>query len=120
MCGRFTLFTTAQDLAEEFEVEIDKSLSPRYNIAPSVPILTIRKDEGTKERILDVMQWGLIPSWVKDLNSWKSNLINARAETIDEKPSFRGAFKYRPCLIPTSGFYEWTLDKQPYCYQGEI
>ena len=117
MCGRFTLFTTAQDLAEEFEVEIDKSLSPRYNIAPSVPILTIRKDEGTKERILDVMQWGLIPSWVKDLNSWKSNLINARAETIDQKPSFRGAFKYRPCLIPTSGFYEWTLDKQPYCYQ---
>ena len=70
MCGRFTLFTTAQDLAEKFEVEIDKSLSPRYNIAPSVPILTIRKDEGTKERILDVMQWGLIPRTGCGFYSW--------------------------------------------------
>ena len=118
MCGRFTLTTTAQDLAEEFEVEIyqDKSLSPRYNIAPSQPILAIGQDEA-KKRILDVMQWGLIPNWVKDLNSWKGNLVNARAETIDQKPSFKGAFKYRPCLIPTSGFYEWTKDRQPYYYQ---
>lgn len=117
MCGRFSLATTAQDLARQFEVEIDKSLTPRYNIAPSQPILAIRKDGATQKRIVDVMQWGLIPSWVKDLNSWKSNLINARAETITEKPSFRGAFKYRPCLIPVSGFYEWTEDKQPHYFQ---
>jgi putative SOS response-associated peptidase YedK len=117
MCGRFTLLTTAEKLAEQFEVEIDKSLTPRYNIAPSQPILAIRKDEITQEQILDVMQWGLIPSWVKDLNSWKSNLINARAETVGEKPSFRGAFKYRPCLIPASGYYEWTEDKQPHYFQ---
>jgi putative SOS response-associated peptidase YedK len=116
MCGRFTLVTTAQDLARQFEIEIDKSLSPRYNIAPSQAVLVIRQDEAEK-RILDVMQWGLVPSWVKDLDSWKSNLINARAETVGEKPSFRGAFKYRPCLIPVSGFYEWTKDKQPYYYQ---
>ncbi|HHP7230882.1 MAG TPA: SOS response-associated peptidase [Xenococcaceae cyanobacterium] len=135
MCGRFTLVTTAQDLAEAFEVEINKSLSPRYNIAPSQSVLVIRQDEAEK-RILDAMQWGLVPIWVKDLNSWKGrasplsstqgrvarriprNLINARgAETVGEKPSFKGAFKYRPCLIPTSGFYEWTKDKQPYYYQ---
>ena len=118
MCGRFTLIATAQDLAEEFEVEIykDKLLSPRYNIAPSQPILAIGQNEARK-RILNVMQWGLIPSWVKDLNSWKGNLINARIETVDQKPSFRGAFKYRPCLIPTSGFYEWNKHRQPYYYQ---
>ena len=116
MCGRFTLATTASDLAGEFEIEVDKSITSRYNIAPSQPILAIRQNESNKP-ILDVMKWGLIPSWVKNLNSWKSNLINARAETVAEKPSFRGAFKYRPCLIPVSGFYEWTQDKQPYYFQ---
>ena len=134
MCGRFTLATTAEDLAQQFGIEIDKPVASRYNIAPSQPIFSIRQNK-TKKRILHVMQWGLIPSWVKDLNSWKSrasplsstqgrvarriprNLINARAETVSEKPSFRGAFKYRPCLIPTSGFYEWTKERQPYYYR---
>lgn len=106
MCGRFTLVTTAQDLAQQFEIEIDRSITSRYNIAPSQAIFSIRNEAN--QRIIDLMQWGLIPNWVKDLNSWKSNLINARAETVSEKPSFRGAFKYRPCLIPASGFYEWT------------
>lgn len=115
MCGRFTLATTVQDLAQ-FEVEVNESITSRYNIAPSQEILTVRKDEFNK-RILDVMKWGLIPSWVKNLDSWKTNLINARAETIAEKPSFREAFKYRPCLIPVSGFYEWTKDKQPYHFK---
>ena len=127
MCGRFTLSTTASDLAREFNIEVDiashykesHSSATRidsFNIAPSQPILTIRQNE-INERILDVMKWGLVPSWVKNLDSWKSNLINARAETVTEKPSFRGAFKYRPCLIPVSGFYEWTKDKQPYYFQ---
>jgi putative SOS response-associated peptidase YedK len=118
MCGRFTLATTASDLAREFEIEVAKSITSRYNIAPSQPILAIRQNESNKP-ILDVMKWGLIPSWVKNLDSWKSNLINARAETVAEKPSFRGAFKYRPCLIPVSGFYEWTKEKQPYYFQLE-
>jgi putative SOS response-associated peptidase YedK len=116
MCGRFTLFTTAQDLARQFEVEIDRYLTPRYNIAPSQPIFAIRQNEANK-RIIDVMQWGLIPSWVKDLNSWKGNLINARVETIAEKPSFKGAYYNRPCLIPASGFYEWSKEKQPHYFQ---
>lgn len=116
MCGRFTLATTASDLVREFEIEINRAVSSRYNIAPTQPILTIKKDEKDKP-VLDVIKWGLIPSWVKNLNSWKSNLINARAETVAEKSSFRGAFKYRPCLIPTTGFYEWTQDKQPYYFR---
>jgi putative SOS response-associated peptidase YedK len=116
MCGRFTLNTTKSDLAQQFAVEVNQSISSRYNIAPSQPILVIKQDEANK-RSLDLMKWGLIPSWVKNLDSWKGNLINARAETVGDKQSFRGAFKYRPCLIPTSGFYEWTQEKQPYYYQ---
>jgi putative SOS response-associated peptidase YedK len=116
MCGRFTLDTNESDLAQQFKVEVNESISSRYNIAPSQPILTIKKDEASR-RSLAKMKWGLVPSWVKDLDSWKSNLINARAETVMEKPSFRGAFKHHPCLIPVSGFYEWTKDKQPYYFQ---
>jgi putative SOS response-associated peptidase YedK len=116
MCGRFTLNTTESDLAQQFAVEVNQSISSRYNIAPSQPILVIKQDEANK-RSLDLMKWGLIPSWVKNLDSWKGNLINARAETVADKQSFRGAFKHRPCLIPTSGFYEWTQEKQPYYYQ---
>lgn len=116
MCGRFTLDTTANEIARQFEVEINESISSQYNIAPSQSILAIKKDEASK-RSLEKMKWGLVPSWVKSLDSWKSNLINARVETVAEKPSFRSAFKHRPCLIPVSGFYEWSKDKQPYYFQ---
>lgn len=115
MCGRFTLDTTANEIAQQFEVEVGESISSRYNIAPSQQILVIKKNEANR-RSLEPMKWGLIPNWVKDLDSWKSNLINARVETVTEKPSFRSAFKHRPCLIPVSGFYEWTKDKQPYYF----
>ena len=115
MCGRFTLDTTANEIARQFEVEVSESISSRYNIAPSQQILAIAQKEAA--RSLVSMKWGLVPSWVKDLDSWKSNLINARVETVTEKPSFRSAFKHRPCLIPASGFYEWTLDKQPHYFQ---
>ncbi len=115
MCGRFTLNTTAEDLAQQFNVDVDQSISSRYNIAPSQSILAIKAE--TQERSLERMKWGLVPSWVKDLDSYSSNLINARAETVAEKPSFRAAFKHRPCLIPVSGFYEWTREKQPYYFQ---
>lgn len=117
MCGRFVLDSTASELSQQFEVEVDSSIPPRYNIAPSQSILTVVQNTG--KRTLSSMKWGLIPSWVKSLDSWKGNLINARAETVAEKPSFKGAFKYRPCLIPVSGFYEWSKDKQPYYFKQE-
>lgn len=116
MCGRFTLTTTAQEITRHFGVEVDMSISSRYNIAPSQPILTISKINPDR-RLINFMLWGLIPSWVKNLASWKGNLINARGESLSEKPSFRGAFKYRPCLIPVTGYYEWTKAKQPYYFQ---
>jgi putative SOS response-associated peptidase YedK len=115
MCGRFTLDTTAFDLAQQFKVEVNESISSRYNIAPSQSILIIKQNEKN-QRFLDLVKWGLVPSWVKSLDTWKSNLINARVETVDEKPSFRDGFKKRPCLIPVSGFYEWSKDKQPYYF----
>ena len=114
MCGRFTLDATASEIAQHFSVRADKPIPPRYNIAPSQLILTII--QNSQSRSLGAMKWGLIPSWVKSLDSWKGNLINARVETVLEKPSFKGAFKYRPCLIPVTGFYEWSQDKQPYCF----
>lgn len=117
MCGRFALDATVKDLARQFEVEADKPIPSRYNIAPSQQILTVINE--TKKHSLVAMKWGLVPNWVKSLDSWKGNLINARAETVAEKPSFKGAFLYRPCLIPVSGFYEWSKDKQPYYFQQD-
>ena len=90
MCGRFALNATAEDLVRQFEVEAGKPIESRYNIAPSQHILTIIAREKRRSPI--AMKWGLIPGWVKNLDSWKGNLINARAETVIEKPSFRGAF----------------------------
>ena len=116
MCGRFVLDTTASDLAQQFDVEVNNPIASSYNIAPARQILTIK---GGEKRSLAAMKWGLIPNWVKSLDSWKGNLINARAETVAEKPSFKGAFKYRPCLIPVSGFYEWSEDKQPYYFKQD-
>ena len=118
MCGRFTLNATASEISQQFGVKADKPIPPRYNIAPSQLILSVIQSD--RSRSLVAMKWGLIPSWVKSLASWKGNLINARAETILEKPSFKGAFKYRPCLIPVTGFYEWTKSgnsKQPYYFR---
>ena len=117
MCGRFTLDATASEISQQFNVKADKPIPPRYNIAPSQLILSIIQD--SQSRSLVGLKWGLIPSWVKNLASWKGNLINARVETILEKPSFKGAFKYRPCLIPVTGLYEWSKDKQPYYFKQD-
>ena len=117
MCGRFTLDATASEISQQFDVLADKPIPPRYNIAPSQLILSVVQDGDT--RSLVAMKWGLIPGWVKSLDSWKGNLINARVETVLEKPSFKGAFKYRPCLIPVTGFYEWSKDKQPYYFKQD-
>lgn len=116
MCGRFAQRTPAKRLAEEFQVQEVPEIEPRYNIAPAQDILSIRRtDEGREAALL---KWGLVPSWAKDV-SIGAKLINARSETITEKPSFREAFKRRRCIIPADGFYEWQRrggTKQPYFF----
>ncbi len=104
MCGRFTLTVDPADLREAFgNYTFPPKFAPRFNIAPTQPILAIPNDAKNKA---DFFVWGLIPAWAKD-PSMGSRLINARAETLAEKPSFRGAFKYKRCLILADGFYEW-------------
>jgi len=116
MCGRFTLFEADKVLSKEFGVSGVPPLSPRYNIAPSQPIAAVRTPHTGAGRELALLRWGLIPSWSKD-PAIGNRLINARAETVQEKPSFLNAFRRHRCLIPTNGFYEWQRQergKQPY------
>jgi putative SOS response-associated peptidase YedK len=107
MCGRFTLTTTPHELLEAFPglllPQAKDALVLRYNIAPSQPIAVIIYDGKLQ---LDFFNWGLIPSWAKDVKIGH-RMINARAETLSEKPSFKAAYRNRRCIIPTSGFYEW-------------
>jgi putative SOS response-associated peptidase YedK len=110
MCGRFALALPLETVTEAFDVQLSTplpmALEPRYNIAPTQPVLAVRLAPDSGERELALLQWGLIPSWAKD-PKMGSRLINARSETAAEKPAFRAAFKRRRCLIPASGFYEW-------------
>lgn len=105
MCGRFTITVDPGELQSAFPgIEVPVSgIPPRYNISPSQPVAVIPNDGKNR---LDFYSWGLIPSWSKDI-SIGSKLINARCETLAEKPSFRNAYRRRRCLIPASGFYEW-------------
>jgi putative SOS response-associated peptidase YedK len=104
MCGRFTLTVDPADLQDAFpQFTFPEKYAPRYNISPTQPILAIPNDGKSNA---DFFVWGLIPPWAKD-PSIGSNLINARSETLAEKPSFRGGFKYHRCLILADGFYEW-------------
>ena len=104
MCGRFTLTADLNILRETFPwLNIPEGLGPRYNIAPTQPVAVVPNDGKNK---LDFFVWGLIPSWAKDPKIG-SRMINARAETLAEKPSFRTAFRRRRCLVLTDGFYEW-------------
>ena len=111
MCGRFVLFSL------DGYFKIDESLvdiDPNYNVAPSQEIPVIIRQDG--KNILDGYHWGLVPFWAKD-KKIGNRLINARLETVAEKPAFRAAFKKRRCLIPANGFYEWKKEdggKQPY------
>jgi putative SOS response-associated peptidase YedK len=116
MCARYSLIATAEELVEWFKLRKQLTLAPRYNIAPTQPVMVVRQDPDTSERAFELMRWGLIPSWAKD-PSIGNKMINARSETAAEKPSFRTAMKRRRCLLPVSGYYEWkALDKrkQPY------
>ena len=115
MCGRFTLRTPAHRLAEAFGVRELPNLRPRYNIAPSQDVVAIRRAADGRE--LALLRWGLIPSWAKQA-AIGNRMINARAETVAEKPAFRAAFRHRRCLVAADGFYEWQKTdggaKQPY------
>ncbi len=108
MCGRFRL-SRPDKLAEYFEAEADvEEFRASYNIAPTQPVAAIRQgaSNGLPNRVLSHLRWGLVPSWAKDV-SIGSSLINARSETVLEKPAFRESFRQRRCLVPADGFYEW-------------
>jgi len=115
MCGRFALRASAEHLIKMFRLHRVLKLELRYNIAPTQPVAAVRQVDA--ERELAYLNWGLIPSWSKD-PKMAARMINARAETVATKPSFRSAFKSRRCLIPADGFYEWKQTekktKQPY------
>jgi len=117
MCGRFSLELPAATIAEYFLVHNLGEVTPRFNIAPTQEVLCIFRDvEQPEQNEAGSFHWGLVPHWAKDTKI-AAKLINARGETLREKPSFRGAFKYRRCLIPVSGFYEWQRlenRKQPF------
>jgi putative SOS response-associated peptidase YedK len=126
MCGRYRLSRRKQIIEEHFDsVSGEEDWSPRYNIAPTQPIPVIRQHPKEPVRQLSLMRWGLIPSWAKDSNA-AARMINARSETASTKPAFSEAMKYRRCLIPADGFYEWMRTgkaKQPYCFEvkdGEL
>jgi putative SOS response-associated peptidase YedK len=108
MCGRFTLTVSPEQLQDQFGLvePPPPDLVPRYNIAPTQAVAVVTNSE---ERKLEIFQWGLIPSWAKDPKIG-NKLINARAETLAEKPSFRTALKRRRCLVVADGFYEWKKD----------
>jgi putative SOS response-associated peptidase YedK len=106
MCGRFTLTSTPEQLAQRFGLDEPPQAAPRYNIAPGQDVLAIRLDAETARRVAIHPRWGLVPSWAKDA-AIGARMINARSETVAEKPAFRAAFRARRCLVPADGFYEW-------------
>jgi putative SOS response-associated peptidase YedK len=115
MCGRFVLQSSCDEIARAFAVEAG-DLPPRYNIAPSQDVAAVRAAATGPGRQLVRLKWGLLPSWAKDK---KLAPINAMAETVADKPFFRAALRQRRCLIPASGFYEWSAagkKKQPYYF----
>jgi putative SOS response-associated peptidase YedK len=120
MCGRYRLSRRKQVLAEHFEANpFDDDWEPRYNIAPTQPVPVVRQHPKEKRCVLSMMRWGLVPSWAKDA-SGSASMINARSETAVSKPAFRDPIKFRRCLIPADGFYEWRRtgsSKQPYCFE---
>jgi len=115
MCGRYTQTATPEVIAEHFHLDEPPLLKPRYNIAPSQHVSTIRLNPDSAKRECIMLRWGLIPSWAKDPKIG-NQCINAKAETVAEKPCFRSAFKKRRCLVIADGFYEWQVQgtrKQP-------
>lgn len=107
MCGRVVMAITPEMLVEVFGLQAVPSLDPRYNVAPTQNVGVIRCCDDSAHYKYDALKWGLVPSWAPDPTKG-SSLINARSETVSEKPSFRHAIKYNRCIVPVSGFYEWS------------
>lgn len=116
MCGRFVAVSSPQLLAEHFsvhEIRVDEHQAS-WNVAPRTEVLVVVADPRTEgsPRVLEPMRWGLIPGWAKD-RSIGDRLINARAETVAQKPAYERSFRGRRCLIPADGFYEWRTEREP-------
>jgi putative SOS response-associated peptidase YedK len=121
MCGRYALILSASRLAEVFTTDPADDVGPRYNIAPTQRAPIVRHGD-TGDREIVHARWGLIPSWAKDPKIG-ARMINARSETVAEKPAFRSAVQRRRCLVPASGFFEWRKEpdgKQPYYIHAEV
>jgi putative SOS response-associated peptidase YedK len=115
MCGRFTLTSTPESLAERFGLSDVPRVAPRYNVAPGQDVLAVRVDEAGTRRA-DALRWGLVPAWA-DSPAVGARMINARAETAATRPAFRESFRARRCLVPADGFYEWSprgASRHPY------
>jgi len=119
MCGRARLSSDVSEIKLVFRIPPERltpNIAPSWNVAPTDPLPVVRFDPRDRQRSLDVMRWGLIPYWAKDIKIGFST-FNARAEEIDTKPAFREAFRQRRCLVPLDNFYEWqktATGKQPY------
>lgn len=115
--GRYKLTVSFREIVRLYNLTNSVNLPSRYNIAPTQDVLVVIDDGATKQRRGEMMRWGLVPFWAKDAKIGYS-LINAKAETVAEKPAFRDAFKKRRCIIPADGFYEWqkidAMRRQPY------
>jgi putative SOS response-associated peptidase YedK len=111
MCGRYSQRQSAKIIAQAFQVDDVPTLEPRYNIAPTQSVPTILQTSASTNRQFKMLHWGLIPSWAKD-SKMGAKLINARAETVAEKPAFRSALRQRRCLVLADGFYEWQQQEQ--------
>jgi len=120
VCGRYRLSRRKQLVEEYFDsAPWDDDWNPRYNIAPTQQIPVVRQHPKEPVRQISTMRWGLIPSWAKDM-SGAARMINARSETAHTLPAFRDPLRFRRCLIPADGFYEWKRDgktKQPLCFE---
>ena len=117
MCGRYTLTVPLSNLVDLFGVPPPAfEIQPRYNIAPSQEVPIVAQD--SRGRRMGLLRWGLVPSWAKD-PSIGNRLINARSETVGEKPAFRSAFKARRCLVPADGFFEWMKEGEPGSKSGK-
>lgn len=115
MCGRFIQAASGEVLTQQLGLMLPADYAPRYNVAPNQTVLAIRATENGRQPAW--LRWGLIPAWAREPRL-KYSTINARAETVAEKPAYRQAFRQRRCLIPADGFYEWRKvgdRKQPYC-----
>ena len=126
MCGRYRLSRRKQIIEEYFDAaDWQDDWNPRYNIAPIQPVPVIRQHPKEPIRQISLMKWGLVPHWAKDA-SGAASTINARSETAATKPAFRDPLKFRRCLVPADGFYEWQRRfsaKQPFCFEvgdGEL